>query len=389
MKGSVFFEKDRGRWAVSWFHEGRTWVIRRYKGEFMYHESIARKCLSLIQNRWEEHRDGVAQFRVEEFTAKGWTDVIEFFETWLEEVIRPTKKPATYKGYKSYLKNWIQPFFEVHAVRLHEIQLNTVHKLMQSIHLTGKGKLNVIMALRSCMDYALRSKRIREIPPFPKREDYAIVEPRFNWLWESQQMEIINAIPEQQRAPFLWLKYHYRRPGEACALFKTDFDAINSAFWIRKTISARQMTNRTKTGAVHYTPCHTAFVPVARRLLNENLDSPYLFVNPRSRRKEEGGRYTIEALNTVWRAACRTVGITIRLYHGTKHSSCTQFVNEKGGSDSELQILTDHARMDSVKKYREVGLTRKRELLERSTVLNLNTSVTTPRITVAGCNDDK
>ena len=45
----------------------------------------------------------------------------------------------------------------------------------------------------------------------------------------------------------------------------------------------------------------------------------------------------------------------IGLYEGTKHSSCTQFINEKDGTDSELQMLTDHARMDSVRKYRKVG----------------------------------
>jgi integrase len=388
MKGSIFFEKDRGRWAVSWRYEGRTYMIRRYKGEYMFDESIARKCLSLIQNRWEEHLDGVSQFRIEEFTAKGWTDVTEFYERWIEDVIRPTKKPATYKGYRSYLKNWIRPFFEKHPVRLHEIQLNTLHKFMQFINLTGKGKLNVVMALRSCMDYALRSRRIREIPPFPKLEDYGIVEPRFDWLWEAKQMEVINAIPEAYRPPFLWLKHHYRRPGEACALFKTDYDVINNAFWIRRTISARQMTDRTKTGAVHYMPCHKDFTRVARRLLNENLDSPFMFVNPRSRRREDGGRYTLESLNTAWRQACRAVGVDIRLYHGTKHSSCTQFINEKGGSDGELQILTDHARIDSVKKYREVGLIRKRELIDREIIYD-GYSKPTPKRTSTFAKPDK
>ena len=37
MKGSVFFQRDRGRWAVSWPRQGArgSHVITRYKGEFM------------------------------------------------------------------------------------------------------------------------------------------------------------------------------------------------------------------------------------------------------------------------------------------------------------------------------------------------------------------
>ena len=64
--------------------------------------------------------------------------------------------------------------------------------------------------------------------------------------------------------------------------------------------------------------------------------------------RREGKRYTNESLNIIWKRACKKVGVNIKLYHGLKHSSCTQFINEKGGSDEELQMLTDHARIDSV-----------------------------------------
>ena len=51
------------------------------------------------------------------------------------------------------------------------------------------------------------------------------------------------------------------------------------------------------------------------------------------------------------------------MYSGLKHSSCTQMVNEKGLGIDELQMLTDHARRDSVLKYAKVMLDKKRELL--------------------------
>jgi hypothetical protein len=64
--------------------------------------------------------------------------------------------------------------------------------------------------------------------------------------------------------------------------------------------------------------------------------------------------------------ACWEVGEDIPLYAGTKHSSCTIAVNDKGLSVDELQMLTDHARRDSVLKYTDVQIRKKRELMERT-----------------------
>jgi integrase len=236
MSGSYWQQGER--WFVGWYfddysegHKKRKQAkVGYYKGEKIYHESIAKKCLAQIQSRWEDHLQGLCQFRIEEFIGKGWTDVIEFYEEWLQEVISPKKKPATTKGYRSYLKNWIKPFFEKNPVRLHEIQLDTLNKLLNSIKLSGKGKLNVMMALHSMMDYAWRSRRIPEMPPFPKKEDYNIVQPSIKWLPEDRQMMIINAIPEEHRPIFLWLKYHLRRPSEACALKWEDYVIPSTTF---------------------------------------------------------------------------------------------------------------------------------------------------------------
>ena len=56
-------------------------------------------------------------------------------------------------------------------------------------------------------------------------------------------------------------------------------------------------------------------------------------------------------------------GEDILLYAGLKHSTCSQYVNEVGMSLSDLQVITDHARLESVKKYAHVSLARKRELM--------------------------
>jgi len=190
-------------------------------------------------------------------------------------------------------------------------------------------------------------------------------EPTITWLSEERQMAIINAIPEIHRPIFLWLKYHLRRPSEACALRWEDYDEINSVFIIRRSVSAREIIDSTKKGVEHYIPCHTEF----RTLLKNhrrNIGS-FIFTNPKARKL--GGRYTNESLNNIWRKACKLVGESIDLYSGLKHSSCSQYINEKGLSLSELQIITDHKRLDSVMKYAKVEVARKRALMERGKII--------------------
>jgi integrase len=101
------------------------------------------------------------------------------------------------------------------------------------------------------MVFAWRSERIPEVPPFPEKSEYGLVQPIIKWVPEDRQMKIINAIPEEHRPIFLWLKYHLRRPSEACALRKEDYDPFNEVFIIRRTLSARQLVESTKTNTAN------------------------------------------------------------------------------------------------------------------------------------------
>lgn len=369
MKGTIYREKDRGRWVVGWYHEGKQVKIRKYKGEYMYHENLAQKCLALIQGRFEQYQEGLCTFNIEEFTGNNWTDVADFYQEWMEEVVKPNRKPSTIKDYKSYWKNWFAPFFIKNPVQLHEIQLNTLVSLKNTINRAGKTQYNIMNCFHTFLDYAYRSRKIPCIPPFPKKNEYDLKKPDFNWVSEEDQLKLINTIPEDDRPIFLFLKYHYRRPAEACALQWGDYDEINEVFTIRRTFSDRQLVESTKTRAIHHIPCDPDFVPVMQSLKKKALEQgdvyldDFIFQNHRAR--NVGNHYTLRSLSNVWKTACNESKINIRLYEGTKHSSCTQFVNEKGGTIDELQILTDHSRRDSVENYTRVGVDRKRRMMEQ------------------------
>ena len=72
----------------------------------------------------------------------------------------------------------------------------------------------------------------------------------------------------------------------------------------------------------------------------------------------------MEALRNIWYKASDKAGVRrIWTYKGTKHTACTHFM-EDGGTIEELQILTDHARKDSLKPYADITLSRKKQARE-------------------------
>jgi integrase len=238
MKGKVTYQKDRNRWAVSWYWQGKSYTITRYKGELMYHANTAQKLLAQMQGDIE---NGV--FRIEKYTGRSWTEVESYLWEWLA-AIENNLAPATYKDYQNSVKNHIVPFFRQRPIYLHEIQYDTLVALQNSIARSPKGKRNVMYALHACLEYAWKSQRIVAVPPFPKVK---IIPPAIEWIPEERQMAIIRAIPKEHQPIFWWLKYHYRRPSEAMALYKKDYDEINGTFTIRRSISDRKYVKRTKT----------------------------------------------------------------------------------------------------------------------------------------------
>ena len=195
-----------------------------------------------------------------------------------------------------------------------------------------------------------------------------VVDPIIKWLPEARQIKVIKAIPDEHQPIFWWLKYHLRRPSEAMALYKTDYLKEEDAFHIRRTFSAKQLVEHTKTKRQHLIPCHSEFKKIMQRM-PVYIDSPYFFVNRHGRLA--GKHYQHDFLVDLWKKACRKVGEDIDMYSGLKHSSCSQYINEKGYSLDQVQMMTDHARRESVKRYATVQLEAKRRLLEGKQGRNL------------------
>jgi integrase len=358
MKGSIHFRKDRGYYYVSWVHKGKPYKIYKYNGEYLYHEKLAEKLLACMQ---ADEEGGF--FRIEKYTREVPTDVIPYLRSWIK-LQEAHLSPATYRDYLNSINNHLIPWFKKHPVNVHEIRYDTLCQLLTDIKREGKGKLNVMYCLRRCLDYAWKSSRIIALPPFPEKRLYGIEPKPIRWISEERQVKIIQAIPEAHQPIFWWLKYHLRRPSEAMALFKEDYDPATDSFIIRRAFSSKKLVEHTKTHKIHFIPCHSEFKPIMETM--PKTFGPYFFTNPTGRLK--GQHYQHDYLVDLWHKACGKVGEEIDMYAGLKHSSCSQYVNEKGLSIDELQMLTDHARRDSVMQYASVQLEAKRRIMERKVI---------------------
>lgn len=351
-KGSVFFRKTKsgGHYGVSWYIGKKKHRLTRYKGLICDSQRMANSLLSLMRSDDEN-----GNFRIEKYLYQE-TDVIPFLNAWLKN--QTHLSPATLKDYQNSIKNHLIPWFKINPMMLNEIQYDVLGKLLNEIKRTGKGKLNVMYCLHAALLDAKRSGKIMVLPEFPEKKKYQIEPTIIKAISEERQIAVINKIPTEHQPIFWWLKYHFRRPSEAMALHKEDYDKEKDCFIIRRSFSNKKLVQHTKTHKIHIVPCHPEFKPWIEKLHIAFGD--YYFTHETSRL--EGKRYQHDFLVDLWNKAAELCGEKIQMYSGLKHSSCTAFINEQGGSVDELQMLTDHARRDSVLKYTEVKLEAKRRI---------------------------
>lgn len=373
MKGSVCLESrvKNPYWFVSWPEGKKRYKIMYYPGESepMYQRHTdkkkdigykrATKLRALMQGDVERKC-----FRIEKYTGGRLTDVIPYLEEWLESR-HPTLTPGGYIKYRTAVKNYLIPFFEQNPVMLHEIQYDTLVKLLNWIKGGGKHKKNVVDVLRCCLKYAWRSQRIMSIPPFPEKKLYDLHQKPPVWLPSDRHKAVIDALPKEHRPFFMWLYLHLRRPGEAMALRKEDYDPEQDVFIIRRGVSNGEVIERTKTGDIHVIPCAKEFKPYLKDLLKKSF-SPFFFSCEES--KSEGKRYTGKLYRKYWKTACEKAGEDIDVYRGTKTSRASQMVNEEGMALSDLQVVGDWASFSSVASYARANIARKRELIDRKVV---------------------
>ena len=363
MKGSISFEKHRQAWAVWWYvaAKRRSVPLRYYYGVKLYNRELAEKLLALVQGTQEKAKRGECVFRIENFQRGASVDVVELFESWLET--KRKLKPSGLNSYKSNFRAWIKPFFSSRQIALHEITLDVLNQLKRTVEDAGKKPktvMNAIGTMSSFLNYAWRNGNIAAVPPFPLRSEYGLGEEDILTIPRKVQFEIINLMPDIHKPVFYWLVLHPgRRPGEAMAIHKEDYNQFKNSFIIRRGISGKKLVRYPKNSKCHEAACHESFAPFLDSLMES--DSPYLFVNPGAR--NPGQRYNDDALNRIWRNACAKYGVKIPLYNGTKHSTLDYYYNDLGVALTDLMDLTGHKRLECIQRYARMKVHRQKSLL--------------------------
>jgi len=328
MGGSINFHKPAGRWYVQVYWQGQRVKIWRYKEEPIWHEKTAEKLLDRIRT---EIDDGT--FNPRHYLPDSPLSLKVYSEQWLKasQACENTKRV-----YRSCMKKVIENFGGDCDIR--KITHTKLLIFYNELPLTEKGKYNVLNALKTMLNYAVKDDVLIRIPPFPAlkndRPDH------IDYLTFDQQRKVLEVIPERHRPIFEFAMEYGLRIQEARALMKdciTDQEVI-----IRRSFSEFKLRETTKTGRIR----RFSLTSRARSILKSMPLStcPFVFTS------NNKTAYHPRLLNEIWHKACAEVGIKIKLYNAFRHSLGCQLLDEGQPLDLVRDIL-GHSTSEMTRRY--------------------------------------
>jgi hypothetical protein len=178
----------------------------------------------------------------------------------------------------------------------------------------------------------------------------------------SVQHQILAEIPWERRGAFLAARLGVR-PGEIRAADVTDYRIVEGAPGL--TISRAMKGPNSNAPTWGTKGRNAAWIPVDEELqrwiewrlvrvskeemLRERIP---LFPNPTARNR--GRRWIANTLRAEWNRAAEKIGVRVRMYEGTKHSSATAWLAQ-GSSLQMIQRMLRHADSRSTERYAKLG----------------------------------
>jgi integrase len=282
-------------------------------------------------------------------------------ERWLAQKEEEEKtnelSRATLKCYKSYDRTHFH-FFNGRDVR--DIGFEQLEDFKDQLPngLSLKMKRNILNALHAFFMWGRRKGKVKEMPVWPEiKGDDARVSIAIDL---AEQLEALGRIPEGHRDVITFLMEEGLRIGEVCAIKVRDFDLKNS--WkesralIQRTWSEGKLVETTKGKNKRWIPLSEVAYDIAVKHTRGRWPEDFAFINPQTKRE-----YRQEFLRRVWR---RYAGIDVTLYEGSRHSFCTQIV-EDGAKLEEAKLLMRHADIRSTERYFHGNVTKYQEIVNQ------------------------
>jgi len=263
---------------------------------------------------------------------------------WVERRKKEIAQTLLSRGYlrsaTSYINNHMIPFFENRSIKdIHEGLIEDFKDNLPA-HLKPKTIKNIMGVLRKIFSDAKRRYDIVRMPGFP---EVSVGKAKFDWIQVDDQERILAEITDPVRKAFFVFMFHEGcRPGEARALkWKQILWDIKKAV-ICAAMDEEYFKEKTKEGDVrilHMPP------PVLDALKAIPQGGPEDFVFT-----FRGKPLNHKLIDKTWRRATKAAGISIKLYHGTRHSAASQAAS--AGVDMKvIQAVLGHSSIASTQRY--------------------------------------
>lgn len=279
---------------------------------------------------------------------------LEISPNHLHELKRCIREDGTFSW-------WVQ-------VSIHEIDAKGLSDwrrwLARERGLGPESVRNILGYFRAFEMWLYRLDLVDRIPAFPV---VPVVDHAPTILSETSQTAILQAIPAERRGAFL-AACHGARPGEIRALDVGDAEEREGIPGLRIHRAAKGPNSTapiggTETGVAAWIPIDEELCEWIQWRLDERREalrlggppwaaSTALFPNPTSRNPER--RWIANALRQEWNRAARAVGVKVRMYEGTKHSSASRW--HSAGMPLELvRRMLRHRDVRSTERYAKLA----------------------------------
>jgi hypothetical protein len=296
--------------------------------------------------------------------------VDEYLGHWRRLVETGKRSPATLKEIEGYARRkgsgsraaWAY-WYGHNARDILNGRVEDWHVWLSRRGISATTQGHVSDAFRAFLRRLAWRGEIAQAPSFPtiERPEYA---PQV--ISMARREQVFEAIPYERRGAFLIAACLLMRPREIRACELRDYDPetntllVNKAFKGHKVDAPLGVTKEGVAGrrevwdddARDWIRWRREQTTDEQRLRGE---ATALFWNPTARNKRKG--WSEDPLRKQWLDACKTVGVQIPLYEGTKHSTATALA-EGGIQPLVLKALGGWKDSKSVEKYAKPRATR-------------------------------
>lgn len=337
--GKVYFNAKRKHWAVKGTWQGKRCYFSQYQSVIgpvtCETEQMAERLRLAINTDMDK---GI--FDPARYNKTRPLHLANYADTWLQD-IKPDIAIGTWEGYETAVRLYIKPVLGDRF--LPDIGHQDLRKLLRELqHLAPKTRRNVFGALHRMLMSAKRDGHVSQLPPWIEfTGSNEVVDPPIKYLSTESQMAIINGIPLQHRAIYLFMMATGCRPSEARALRKIDVSENEIMFSV--SFGYRGELKSVKNKRAMPFPIHDEL----RMILDmaPKLPVPWVFPNP------DTGRHYSKEINTVWNRGCDAAGVErFPLYNAVRHSFACQLLNA-GVEKALVSRLLRHSDPRMIEKY--------------------------------------